>query len=95
VGEKPLPVHPISIPEQDEITQPFHFFRCQRNPKKEGTLLIKKRTTKTTGKEGSGRLPSSIITRKGRYPEEKSPEHREKPPNKNLESYTIRSVLDT
>jgi hypothetical protein len=74
VGEIPPPVHPISIPELDEITQPLHFFRCRRNPKKQGTLFINKTYHKTTGEEGSGRLPSSIITSRGRYPEEKSPE---------------------
>jgi hypothetical protein len=42
VGEKPPPIHPISIPEQDEITLPLHFFRCQQNPKKEGNLFINK-----------------------------------------------------
>lgn len=68
VGESPPPIHPISIPEQDEITQPLHFFRCRRYPKKEGTLFINKTYRKTTGEEGSGRLPFSIITRKGCYP---------------------------
>jgi hypothetical protein len=28
VGENPPPVHPISIPKQDEITQPLHLFGC-------------------------------------------------------------------
>jgi hypothetical protein len=54
VGESPPFVHPISIPEQNEITQPLHLFICQRNSKKEGTLFINKTYYKTIGDEGSG-----------------------------------------
>jgi len=70
VGESPPPVHPISIPEQDEI-KPLHLFRCRRNPKKEGTVFINKTYHKATGE----RFPPPLSRVEVSTQRKKPPEH--------------------